>query len=84
MAIYEKKNCHRSSAYIYHGFKYNHTNVGYYNISSKIDFQGAGQKVKVTVAIFRKIKLCYGSSAYIFTWILIFHTNIQYDNIKQV
>ena len=36
------------------GFLYNHTNVGYYNILSKNDFQGAGLKVKVTVAICRK------------------------------
>ena len=28
-----------------------HTNVGYDNILSKIDFQGPGLKVKVTVAI---------------------------------
>ena len=27
---------------------------GFYNISSKIDFQDAGLKVKITVAIFRK------------------------------
>ena len=29
--------------------------VGYDNISSKFDFQSSGLKVKVTVAIFRKI-----------------------------
>ena len=36
------------------GFSYDHTNVGYDNISSKFDFQGPGHKVKVTLAIFRK------------------------------
>ena len=35
------------------GFLYNHTNVGYDNISSKFDFQSPGLKMKVTVAIFR-------------------------------
>ena len=34
-----------------------HINVGYDNILSKIDFQGPGLKVKVTVAIFRKKKI---------------------------
>ena len=60
-----EKLCHRSSAYIYQWILIClHTNVGYYNISSEIDFQGAGLKVKETVAVFRKT-LCYGSSAYI-------------------
>ena len=35
-------------------FKYNHTNVGYDDILSKLNFQGSGLKVKVSVAIFRK------------------------------
>ena len=43
-------------------------NVGYYNITNKMDFQGAGLKVKVTVAK----KLWYGSSAYIYWLILIY------------
>ena len=30
------------------------TSVGYDNISSKLNFQGPGLKVKVSVAIFRK------------------------------
>ena len=31
-----------------------HTNIGYDNISSKLDFQDPGLRIKVTVAIFRK------------------------------
>ena len=47
--------CHRSSAYIYQWILIEfHTNVGYNNISCKFDFQDAGLKVKVTMAIFRK------------------------------
>ena len=42
-----KKLCLRSSAYIYQWILiYLHTNVEYYNVSSKIDFQDAGLKVK--------------------------------------
>ena len=52
-----------------------HTIVGYYDISNKYNFQVAGFKVKVTVAIFRKKKLCHCSSPCIYQWILIYlHT----------
>ena len=33
---------------------YLYTNVGYDNISSKFDFQDAGIKIKVIMAVFRK------------------------------
>ena len=47
-----RKNCHRSSPCIYQWIlMYNHTIVGYYNISS--NFQVAGLKIKVTLVIFR-------------------------------
>ena len=48
--------CHRSSTCIYWRILiWLHKNVGYDNILSKFNFQGPGLKVKVTVAIFRKV-----------------------------
>ena len=52
---YLKKNCQYPSPYIYKWILiYLNPIVVYYNISSKIEFQGAGFKVKVSVAIYRK------------------------------
>ena len=51
----KKTNCHYSSAYIYQWILiYLHINDGNDNIFGKFNFQVAGLKVKLTVAIFRK------------------------------
>ena len=85
MAIFRKNNNNtllwRKCLFI-DGFYYNHINIGYYNISSKFDFQGPGLKVKVVVAIFRK-KTCRRSSPCIYQWLLILlHKNVGYDIIS--
>ena len=73
----KKKLCRCSSSCIYQWILiYLHTIVGYYNISSKSNFQVAALKVKATVAILRekkkkKKRLCHRSSPCIYQWILI-------------
>ena len=70
------------------GFLYNHTNVRYYNISSRVDFQDVGLKnpghCEYLKKKKKKEKLCHRSSAYIFQWILkVLQINVGYDNISR-
>ena len=74
--------CHLSSTHIYWWILIQlHTNVGYDNISSKLNFHGPELKVRVNGLFLEK--LCHCSSTCIYWWILIyFHTNVGYDNIS--
>ena len=78
VAIFRKKNCHRSSALIIIRFWYNFTKVSGMTIPwISLRFSMIGSR---SLWLFLE-KFCHHSSAFIYRPILIlYHTNVGYDN----